>query len=241
MSGPAASPPEAGSREEIARVRLRPGDEPRELALAPDGRVLLVANGGSSSVSFVDPNFEQQSEENPQDISRGENFSAKVINAVLQSPTWEKTALFFCYDEHGGYYDHVAPPPAIRPDNIPPGADQPAPGGYGYDTYGFRVPAIIVSPYAKKDYVSSVVHDQTSILKFIETKWNLGAMTYRDANADNLFDSFDFDNPAFVEPPTLAAPHAENTCKPGNAGGPIPPSDAVVQQSQGQDLRIGAT
>jgi phospholipase C len=200
-----------------------------------------AAAGKLPAVSFVDPNFEQQSEENPQDISRGENFSAKVINAVLKSPTWEKTALFFCYDEHGGYYDHVAPPPAIKPDNIPPGADAPAPGGYGYDNYGFRVPAVIVSPYAKKDYVSSVVHDQTSILKFIETKWNLGAMTYRDANADNLFDSFDFDNPAFMQPPALATPHPEGTCKPGNAGGPIPPPAAVVPQSQASELRIGAT
>ena len=67
-----------------------------------------------------------------------------------------------------------------------------------YDRYGFRVPAVIVSPYAKKNYVSHVVHDHTSILKLIETKWNLPALTYRDANADNLLDSLDFTGEARV-------------------------------------------
>ena len=86
------------------------------------------------------------------------------------------------------------------------------------------------------------MHDQTSILKFIETKWNLGAMTYRDANADDLLDSLDLRAPpAFLEPPALAAAGASGTCTPGNAGGPIPPADAVVPVSQASSLRVGAT
>ena len=102
---------------------------------------------------------------------------------------------------------------------------------------------MIVSPYARKNYVSSIVHDHTSILKLIETKWNLGALTYRDANADNLLDSLDFDNaPAFAEPPTLAAPGKTGLCKPGSPGGPIPPASAVVpgNSSVAASLRVGA-
>jgi phospholipase C len=146
------------------------------------------------------------SEENPQDIRHGESFSAAIINAVLSSPNWAKTVLLFTYDEHGGYYDHVVPPMAFKPDDVPP--DPRRVGNYpgAYDQLGFRVPAVVVSPYARKDYVSHVVHDHTSFLRLIETKWNLGALTYRDANASNLLDTLDLDNPpAFATPPKLAA------------------------------------
>ena len=94
-----------------------------------------------------------------------------------------KTLLVWCYDEHGGYYDHVPPPAAVAPDAVAPAARIATQPG-GYDRYGFRVPAVIVSPYARPDYVSHVVHDHTSILKLVETKWNLPALTYRDAAAE---------------------------------------------------------
>jgi phospholipase C len=139
------------------------------------------------------------------DISVGEAFSATVINAVMRSPAWPRTALIWCYDEHGGYYDHVPPPPAIRPDSIPP---QLSPGDTpgGFDRYGFRVPAVVVSPFARPHYVSHVPHDHTSILKLVETKWNLPALTYRDANASDLFDCLDRRRAAFLVPPRLPAP-----------------------------------
>ena len=114
--------------------------------------------------------------------------------------------LIYTYDEHGGYYDHVPPPPAVKPDNIPPGADEPGITG-AYDRYGFRVPTVDRVAVREANYVSHQVHDHTSILKLIETKWNLGALTYRDANADDLLDSLDLVGPpAFAEPPTLPAP-----------------------------------
>ena len=111
-----------------------------------------------------------------------------------------------------------------------------------------------MSPYARRNYVSHVVHDHTSILKLIETKWNLPAMTFRDANADNLLDSLDFKSkPAFLKPPKLAAPAlpasvnidkssaATDHCTEGNPGGPIPPADAIVPASQAGTLRVGAS
>ena len=203
-----------------------------------------AAAGTLPSVSYVDPRFETdpaESEEDPDDIAYGENFVAKVVNAVLDSPNWESTLLIYTYDEHGGYYDHVPPPPAVKPDNIAPGVDSPGITG-AYDRYGFRVPTVIVSPFAKKNYVSHEVHDHTSILKLIETKWNIGALTYRDANASNLLDSIDLQAPpAFIEPPKFPAPGKLGTCKPGTPGGPIPPPGAVVPASQASSLRIGAT
>jgi phospholipase C len=164
-----------------------------------------AAAGKLPHFTFLEPQYDTTSEENPQDIQVGEEFVASVVNAVMHSPKWKNTAFFLTYDEHGGYYDHVPPPRAIKPDNIAPiqESTQPplAPGGY--NRYGFRVPAIVVSPWARKNYVSSVVQDHTSITAFIERKWNLPAMTFRDANAHPMTDYFDFRHAAFAQPPKL--------------------------------------
>jgi len=191
-----------------------------------------AAAGTLPAVSLVDPVYlHGGSEENPDDIRIGELFASQVINAVMDSPQWPTTLLLWLYDEHGGYYDHVRPPAAIPPDDIPPDlAPGDAPGGY--DRYGFRVPAVVISPYARPNYISRVVRDHTAILKFIERKWNLGALTFRDANADDLFDCLDFVHPpAFLNPPTLPAPAlaAANppACTPGDPG-IIPPPEAVT-------------
>jgi phospholipase C len=167
-----------------------------------------AAAGRLPAYSLVDPDFEKSSEENPQNILIGEAFASRVINAVMQGPGWSKTLLVWCYDEGGGYYDHVPPPAAIAPDSIKPIIPPPQSQPGGYDRYGFRVPCVIVSPWARPNYVSHVVHDHTSILKLLETKWNLPALTYRDANASNLLDSIDVSGrPAFLVPPHLPAPN----------------------------------
>jgi phospholipase C len=188
-----------------------------------------AAAGALPAVSFVDPHFTLGSEENPQDIQLGEAFAARVINAAIHGPGWPKTLLVWLYDEHGGYFDHVPPPPAPRPDDVAPTLRSLDPPG-GYDRYGFRVPAVIVSPYARRDYVSHVVHDHTSILKLVETKWNLPALTYRDANADDLLDCVDLVSPpAFLSPPPLPLPansSGVSTCA-TTGPGPIPPTGGV--------------
>jgi phospholipase C len=181
--------------------------------------------GSLPSVSFVDPEFGALSdigeplaalpgmeaiagklettggdEESEQDMSYGEYWAYQAVKAVLESPAWPRTLLIYTYDEHGGYYDHVPPPAAIAPDSIPPALgpeDQPG----GYDLYGPRVPGIVASPYSKPNAVTNVVHDHTSVLATIEAKWNLPALTYRDANAKTVEDFLDLSNPAFLEPP----------------------------------------
>ena len=108
--------------------------------------------------------------------------------------------LILTYDEHGGYYDHVPPPRRWRP-TIPPMV-QPGESAYdGFARYGFRVPSVVVGPYAKR-YVSHVVYDHTSVLAFVERKWNLPAMTYRDANANDLTDFLDLDASPPASPPS---------------------------------------
>ena len=189
-----------------------------------------AAAGRLPHVSVVEPNYHYQSEENPQDAAYGENFLASVVGACTASPQWPSLALFITYDEHGGYYDHVPPPAAIAPDDIPPdlkGEGGTLPGGY--DRYGFRVPLIVVSPWARPGYVSHVVADHTSLLSFIEHRWNLPALTRRDANAWNLADVFDVSRPHFMDPgrfpdpppiaPTLAKCQADGE-NPPQAGSP---------------------
>jgi phospholipase C len=145
------------------------------------------------------------SEEPPQDMYYGEKWAHEIVEAVLQSPAWPRTLLIYTYDEHGGYYDHVAPPEAIPPDSIPPKlGPTDIPGQY--DIYGPRVPAVVVSPYSKPQATTDVVHDHTSVLATIEAKWNLPALTYRDANAATVTDFLDTSHASFATPPTIRGP-----------------------------------
>jgi phospholipase C len=147
----------------------------------------------------------------PADIQIGSQFLSQVYQAVTTSPQWSKTALFITWDENGGEYDHVPPPQACAPDSIAPiltGGDVGVPGDF--TRYGFRVPLIVVSPFAKKGYVSHGVYDHTSIARFIETKFRIPALTARDANADPLMDLFDFSTAAFASPPSIPAPTVDD-------------------------------
>ena len=187
--------------------------------------------GSLPAFCIVDPDFAEYSEENPQDIRKGESFAAEIINRVMHGRGWPDTLLIWTYDEHGGYFDHVAPPAAVPPDDVAgrslvadrswlrsiikplfPGyvrhAEKLAAGPRRYDRYGFRVPAVIVSPYARPDCVLSTIFDHTSVLKLVQEKWNLPALTHRDAAAISPIGALDLcGQPAFLEPPELPAPN----------------------------------
>jgi phospholipase C len=161
------------------------------------------------------------SEEQPQDIAIGEQFAAKVINAAMASPQWKSMLIIWTYDEHGGYYDHVPPAAAVLPDNIPPILQSGDPAG-AFNTSGVRVPFVVASPYSKPNAVSNVPHDHTAMLATIEAKWNLPALTHRDAQSATLFDYLDFTTAHFATPPTLAAP-ANPASVNGTCSGTPPP------------------
>jgi phospholipase C len=188
------------------------------------------ASGDLPSFSLVDPDFDKQSEEDPQDIQYGDAFLAQVVNAVLSGPKWARSLLVWTYDEHGGYYDHVPPPAAVTPDDVPP-MTSPTDVPGAFDRLGFRVPAGLVSPYARKGHVSHSVYDHTSVLRLVETKWNLPALTRRDAAANDLLDMVDFTRPpAFLRPPVLHAaadPAVRSSCL-ATGPGAIPPATAVI-------------
>ncbi len=169
-----------------------------------------VKNDTLPDVAFVDPNFgggkdgAQNDEHPPANVQKGPKFVKRIVDLIASNPAvWKKTVLFITYDEHGGFYDHVVPPAACEPD-----ADRP--DDFKFDRYGIRVPLYAVSPWTKKGYVSHQVGDHASITRFIENRFDLGAMTRRDANAWPLLDMFDFEKPTYTTPPT-GAPNAEPT------------------------------
>jgi phospholipase C len=130
--------------------------------------------GTLPAVSYIVPSG--PSEHPPSNLASGEAFVRSLINALIASPDWKTSAFLLAYDDWGGWYDHVKPPTVDR---------------YGY---GFRVPALLVSPYARH----AVVHTQldfTSILRFIEDNWRLAPLGKRDATANSIAAGLDFSNP----------------------------------------------
>ncbi len=147
-----------------------------------------LAAGTLPSVVYLDAIDDATDEHPPTNIHLGETFVRNAVLGVMASPLWMRMALLITYDESGGFFDHVAPPSACYPH---------APANAGYDTtdlnrLGIRVPFVAVSPWARSHFVSHVVHDHGSMLRFIETIFDLPALTGRDANASALLDLFDF-------------------------------------------------
>lgn len=198
--------------------------------------------GTLPAFSLLDPSYKTQSQENPQNMVLGETMLSQVVQALGDSILWKSTLLIVVYDEHGGYYDHVPPPPALAPDAIAP-IVQPGESTYdGFNRYGFRVPAIVVSPYAKKRFVSHVVYDHTSVLAMVEKKWNLPALTYRDANANDLSDFLDLEamrkgRYVFPELPHLASPNNSPSALRCSTSGPgfIPPPRSTSSNTAQKD------
>ena len=126
------------------------------------------------AVSFIKPLGENNEHPGYATVALGEKHVTSLIDLIQKSKHWKSTAIIITYDEHGGFWDHVAPPKG----------DQWGPGS--------RVPAIVFSPFAKKGFVDSTSYDTTSILSFIEHRWNLPALGTRDAAAKDLTNTFDF-------------------------------------------------
>jgi phospholipase C len=138
-------------------------------------------------------------------IQFGAAYVKTIIDALMNSPAWHDSIFILAYDEGGGLYDHVPPFTVVAPDATPPQlGPNDLPGDFTLS--GFRVPIIVVSPFVKPHFVSHTNRELTSILKLVETRFNLAPLTARDAAADDMTEFFDFVNPpAFLTPPTLPA------------------------------------
>jgi phospholipase C len=190
-----------------------------------------VQNGTLPQVALIEPASSDGLDEHPSDydtssptnVQPGAQFAASLINALMTSSSWQDSALIFTYDEAGGFYDHVSPQPMPSPDGIAPmdleaGDICDSTGTTGGATCnftwtGYRLPLIVISPFAKKNYVSHTVYDYTAVLKLIETRFNVPALTKRDAaQADMSTDFFDFVNVPWATPPTPPAQVMTGQC-----------------------------
>ena len=164
-------------------------------------------SGRLPPVTLITPGALLTSEGEYQDDQLGEAFTARVYEALAGGPQWPRLMFVVVWDEGGGFYDHVPPPAAPAPDDVPPDITVPPDEPGGYDRCGFRVPCLVASPFSRPGHVSSTVYDHTSILATIEHKWNLPPLTRRDAAASPLFDFLDLEAPpALLHPPDLARP-----------------------------------
>jgi phospholipase C len=144
-------------------------------------------------------------------MQKGAADAQQILSALMNSPAWQSSIFILTYDEAGGLYDHVPPYAVPLPDSIPPmllSTDFNA----TFNESGMRLPIIVVSPWVKPHFVSHTNRELTSILKLIETRYNLPPLTARDAAADNMLEFFDFSNPAWLTPPPLPAQPTNLPC-----------------------------
>jgi phospholipase C len=154
--------------------------------LAPTSQFFNDLKGGTlPQVCWLVPD-KGHSEHPPKDVTVGMDYVTKLVNAVMQSNYWQNCAIIIMWDDYGGFYDHV------RPTKV----DE-----FGY---GFRVPALVISPYARAGQVVHTPYDLTSPLKLIETKFGLSSLTGRDGASNTMLECFNFSQTPL--PPDIITP-----------------------------------
>jgi phospholipase C len=160
-------------------------------------------SGKLPAFSYIDPSYtfhdsgpssgNEGNDDHPHaDIRAGEYFLSQIYDAVRRSPAWPRTLLIVTFDEWGGFFDHVTPPAAndVKPE---------------YQQRGFRVPCLLISPFARRGFVAHGVYDHTSILRLVEWRWGLAPLSTRDAGANNLAGALDFSH-RDLKAPAISAP-----------------------------------
>lgn len=141
--------------------------------------------GTLPAVTWLTPSL-IDSEHPPASVKRGENWTVRHINMLMQGPQWPRCAIFVVWDEWGGFWDHVRPPVIEK-----------EPGFLGQAVrYGYRIPCLVIGPYARRGHVSHTLYSHVSVLRTIENLFDVPPLNERDAKANDLLDCFDFDQPA---------------------------------------------
>ncbi|HEY8040856.1 MAG TPA: alkaline phosphatase family protein [Polyangiaceae bacterium] len=161
-----------------------------------------AAAGTLPNVSWIYPGMDEHP---PEDMQQAERLVQHVFDTLAASPQWPRAAFILTYDEAGGIYDHMPPARACQPDSTPPAVPAEGKTAGAFDVYGFRVPLLVASPWSRAHYVSHEVTSHTSILRFLELRFGLPAVSDRDANEWPLIDYFDFSHPSFAAPHVPAA------------------------------------
>jgi len=186
-----------------------------------------VKNGTLPQVAYIETGIEINQvsssgvDEHPKsNIQIGAAFAARLINALMNSPSWKDSVFIETFDEGGGLYDHVGPISVPSPDGIPPimpATNQPG----DFTLSGFRVPLIVISPFSKKNFVSHTPMDSTAALKFIETRFHMPALTSRDVSMPDMTEFFDFttDTGPWATPPTPPTQPVNMPCTQGVPAG----------------------
>jgi len=160
-------------------ARFAPGTPDRERHLKDYADLLLAIERGTlPQVAFYKPQGTLNEHPGDADVLAGDAHVAELIEKIRNSPLWQEIAIIVTYDENGGFWDHVAPPTG------PGWSDRWGPGS--------RIPAIIISPWAKRGFVDSTPYDTTSILKFITRRFGLEPLPGVRANMGDLTNAFDF-------------------------------------------------
>jgi len=197
-------------------------DDPAEMAHLVDLKEYFedLQKGTLPAVSWIIPDY--QDSEHPVALPQdGMWYVTKIANALMQSPYWGDSVIFLTWDDYGGFYDHV-PPPEI-------------------DAYGLgpRVPMLVISPYAKSNYVSHTNYEFCSVLKFVEVRWELHHLTPRDHWANDMRDCFDFNqNPGSAM--VIPIPADLKPSQPILEYSSYPPSVPLPKMSRPQTLHLGA-
>jgi phospholipase C len=149
----------------------------------------------SASYVFIEPNygllepplgdFKCGNSQHPtDDVARGDGLVKQVYEAIRQSPHWASSLLVITHDEHGGFFDHVPPPPGVPPGDVTDPANNRH--GFQFDQLGVRVPAVVVSPWIPFNLVDHTTYDHTSLLASVERLYGLPPLTNRDAQANDF-------------------------------------------------------
>jgi phospholipase C len=172
--------------------------------------------------TFIEPLYfggYENDQHPPANVLEGEVLIARVYNAIrANEELWQKTLFVLLYDEHGGFYDHLVPPPAVPPD-----LHQEE---YDFAQLGLRVPALLISPYAPRNVLSTEL-DHTSLLRYVQKKWGLGDLGARTASA-NSFANVLLTTPRADCPPSIPLPSTD----PGAFAPPLPPKTAKAALTQ---------
>ncbi len=156
---------------------VRYGSEWQTNVVTPPTKIFAdIAANNLAAVSWVVPD-KRDSDHPVTGTNRGPSWIAQVVNAIGKSPAWKSTAIVVIWDDWGGFYDHV-PPPQLD-----------------YQGLGFRVPMLVISPYARKGYISHTPYEFASILRFVEDNWGLPRLGTSDRRATSIGDVFDFTKP----------------------------------------------